>query len=86
MNVTYWAGLGATISALGVSEPGWPAFTVFLAGFMASSVIWCFICAGGIALTRRHVGPVLWKVINLGCAAGLFWFAGLVVWRSLSVG
>jgi threonine/homoserine/homoserine lactone efflux protein len=83
MNVTYWAALGGTITALGVDRPGWQAFTVFLAGFMASSILWCFFCAALIAWTRRHVGPTAWRLINLGCAAGLASFSALVVGRVL---
>jgi chemosensory pili system protein ChpE len=81
MNVTYWASLGGTITALGVDRPGWAAFAVFLAGFMAASLLWCFLCAGLIAWTRRHVGPTGWRLINLGCAGSLALFAALVVWR-----
>jgi threonine/homoserine/homoserine lactone efflux protein len=84
MNITYWAGLGGTITALGVANPGWPAFGIFLAGFMLSSVAWCFICAGAIAATRRFVTPRLWMLLNVGCAMGLAFFAGLVAWRTLS--
>ncbi|MCW2240685.1 LysE family translocator [Azospirillum canadense] len=84
MNVTYWAALGGTITALGVDRPGWEAFTVFLAGFMASSLLWCFLCAGLIAWTRRHLGPTTWRLINLGCALGLAFFSALVVWRIAS--
>ncbi|WP_082537086.1 MULTISPECIES: LysE family translocator [unclassified Aureimonas] len=83
MNVTYWAGLGGTITALGVSNPGWSAFTIFLGGFMASSVLWCFLCAGAIAWTRRYVGSRTWTVLNLGCAIGLGYFAVLVLLRTL---
>lgn len=85
MNITYWAGLGGTITALGVSDPGWTAFAVFLAGFMFSSVAWCFICAGGIAATRRFVSPLLWKLVNFGCAAGLAWFAALIFARTFGL-
>ena len=45
---------------------------------------WCFFCAGLIAWTRRFVGPVMWKVINFGCAAGLAYFAVLITWRTLA--
>ena len=82
-NITYWAGLGGTITALGVANPGWTAFTVFLSGFMTSSVLWCFLCAGAIAWTRRFVGPRSWMLLNVGCAFGLAYFAGLVVLRTL---
>lgn len=82
-NITYWAGLGGTITALGVANPGWTAFTVFLSGFMTSSVLWCFLCAGAIAWTRRFVGPRSWMLLNVGCAFGLAYFAGLVLLRTL---
>ena len=79
MNITYWAGLGGTITSLGVSDPKGMAFVVFLAGFMTSSVIWCFICAGFIALIQKMVNRALWVVINLGCGLGLLYFAVKVV-------
>ena len=84
MNITYWAALGGTISAMGAADPGWDAFAVFLGGFMLSSVLWCFFCAGLIAWTRRFVGPAAWMAINLGCALGLGAFGLLVAWRTLS--
>jgi threonine/homoserine/homoserine lactone efflux protein len=68
MNVTYWAGLGGTVAALGAADPGWTAFAVFLGGFMASSVLWCFVCAGLIAWTRAHVGPATWRALHVGSA------------------
>ncbi|MFW8610050.1 LysE family transporter [Rhizobium beringeri] len=82
-NITYWTGLGGTIAALGVGNPGWTAFALFLVGFMASSVLWCFICAGAIAGTRRFIGPRTWMTLNIGCAVGLAYFAGLVLFRTL---
>ncbi len=81
MNVTYWAGLGGTISVLGNGAHGPAAFGVFLAGFMLSSLLWCFVCAGLVAATRRYVGQALWKTINFACAAGLGAFAVLVLAR-----
>lgn len=79
MNITYWAGLGGTITSLGVSDPTGKAFAVFLAGFMASSVIWCFICAGFIAAVRHMISQRTWVLINLGCGFGLLYFTFNVV-------
>jgi arginine exporter protein ArgO len=81
MNITYWAGLGGTVAVLAPGHAGWQPFAVFLAGFMASSLIWCFVCAGLVAATRRMLGPLLWRTLNFGCAAGLAAFAVLVVAR-----
>lgn len=83
-NMTYWAALGGTISAMGVADPGRAAFAVFLAGFMLSSALWCVFCAWAIAGARRFVGPVAWAAIHLGCAAGLGAFGALVAWRALA--
>ncbi len=79
MNITYWAGLGGTITSLGVSDPTGMAFAVFLTGFMTSSVIWCFICAGFIAAVRHMISRRAWVVINLACGLGLMYFAVNVV-------
>ena len=75
MNITYWAGLGGTITTLGVSDPTGMAFTVFLFGFMTSSVVWCFICAGFIAAVRHMISPMAWMMVNGICGAGLAYFA-----------
>ena len=82
MNITYWAGLGGTISALGVSNPGPMEVALFLVGFMSAAILWCFICAGAIAWSRRFVGPRLWMWSNLACATGLGAFSLLVLWRT----
>lgn len=84
LNITYWAALGGTVTALGVTDPGWAAFTIFLAGFMVSSVLWCFFCAGLIAVSRRYVGPILWMSINVGCAIGLAIFGYMVAMNALT--
>ncbi|NIZ00476.1 LysE family transporter [Thalassospira lucentensis] len=85
LNITYWTALGGTISALGVSDPGGAAFFVFLAGFMLSSVLWCFMCAAGIGWTRRYASPFIWRFLNLTCAIGLLFFAGLILYRVVAV-
>jgi threonine/homoserine/homoserine lactone efflux protein len=83
LNITYWAALGGTISALGVSDPGWTAFLIFLGGFMAASVLWCFVAAAAIAWTRRRIGPLGWFAVNLGCGVALAGFALSITWRVL---
>ncbi len=84
LNITYWTALGGTITALGVAEPGRTAFFVFLLGFMLSSVLWCFFCAGLIAISRRYLGPVLWVAINASCAVGLAIFGYMVAMNVLT--
>jgi threonine/homoserine/homoserine lactone efflux protein len=81
MSIPYWAALGGTIPTLEAADPDGIAFFVFIAGFMASSSLWCFVCAAGIGWTRRYVSPVLWRVFNLICAAGLLFFALLPLFR-----
>ena len=45
-NVAYWAALGSAFGALGISEPDSLDYSLFFTGFMASSILWCFVCAG----------------------------------------
>lgn len=83
MNITYWAGLGGTISALGVREPTGTAFIIFLTGFMTSSILWCFICAGLIAIVQKTITQIGWVIINLMCGIGLAYFAIRVILRTI---
>ena len=75
INITYWAGMAGIIAALGVSEPTGLSFIVFLAGFMLSSVIWCFLCAGFIGLVRTAINQTGWVLINIACGIGLAYFS-----------
>ena len=74
-NVAYWAALGSAFGALGVSNPGQLDYTVFFAGFMASSVIWCFVCAGTVSWLFGGRGEV-WRVWTYRlCALAFAWLA-----------
>ncbi len=53
-NIAYWAALGSALGAVGVREPAWSDYAVFFAGFMASSIVWAFVCAWGVALLFRR--------------------------------
>ena len=44
-NIGYWAALGTSLAALGISRPAWSDYSVFYAGFMASSIVWSFVFA-----------------------------------------
>jgi chemosensory pili system protein ChpE len=48
-NVAYWAALGSAMGAVGVRDPAAFDYGVFFAGFMASSLVWAFVCAAFVA-------------------------------------
>lgn len=73
-NLAYWAALGGVLGALGVAEPTAADYTVFFAGFMASSLAWCFICAALVARLAR-LGPSWARWSYRLCAAALLWLA-----------
>jgi len=75
INITYWAGMAGTIATLGVKEPTGQAFIVFLGGFMFSSIIWCFLCAGFIGFVRKAINKTGWVLINIYCGIGLAYFS-----------
>ena len=74
-NVAYWAALGSAFGALGVSDPSRLDYAVFFAGFMASSVLWCFVCAGAVSWLFGNRGEV-WRVWSYRlCALAFAWLA-----------
>ena len=85
-NVGFWAALGSAFGTLGVSEPDAVDFTVFLAGFMASSVLWCFLCAGLVARLFGR-GNRFWRMLTykLLCVAFAYLAAGTAyhLWKTI---
>ena len=74
-NVAYWAALGSAFGAVGVSNPGQLEYTLFFAGFMTSSIIWCFVCAGTVSWLFGGRGEV-WRVWTYRlCAIAFAWLA-----------
>lgn len=61
-NVAYWAALGSALAAVGISAPQPLDYTIFFAGFMASSVLWAFVCA---LLIDRLFAGVGWRWARL---------------------
>ena len=82
-NVAYWAALGSAFGALGVSEPDQIDYVIFFAGFMASSVLWCFVCAGAVSWLFGGRGE-LWRVWTYRLFALAFaWLAAGTAYETL---
>ena len=82
-NVAYWAALGSAFGALGVSEPDRIDYVIFFAGFMASSVLWCFVCAGAVSWLFGGRGE-LWRVLTYRlCALAFAWLAAGTAYETL---
>ena len=74
-NVAYWAALGSAFGALGISNPDHIDYTLFFLGFMGSSLVWCFVCAGLISRLFGGRGG-LWRVWTYRvCAIAFAWLA-----------
>jgi len=74
-NVAYWAALGSAFGALGISNPTGTDYVLFFAGFMTSSVLWCFVCALGVSWLFAGRGGV-WRVWTYRlCALAFAWLA-----------
>lgn len=84
-NVAYWAALGSAMGAVGVTEPSVFQYGVFFAGFMASSVLWCFICAALVDRVFRNAGRHWARLTYRACAIAFLALA-LSSLRDLVVG
>ncbi|HLF22548.1 MAG TPA: LysE family transporter [Burkholderiales bacterium] len=67
-NVAYWAALGSALGAIGIHDPQLTDYAVFFAGFMASSVLWCFFCAAMVDRIFRSIGARWARVTYRACA------------------
>lgn len=67
-NVAYWAALGSAMGAVGVTEPSVTQYGVFFAGFMVSSVVWCFVCAALVDRVFRNAGRHWARLTYRACA------------------
>ncbi len=47
-NIAYWAALGSAFATIGIGNPKPADFVLFFAGFMLSSILWCFFCAATV--------------------------------------
>ena len=60
-NIAYWAAIGSAFAAIGIANPQPADFALFFAGFMLSSILWCFFCA---AIVNKLFGSAgtKWKI------------------------
>lgn len=80
-NVVYWSGVAGAVSAVLGRHAGAPGLAVFFSGFMVSSLAWCFVSAGLIALLRRALpGPAV-RVLEAASGVSLLAFAILLAAR-----
>ncbi|TDD35004.1 helix-turn-helix domain-containing protein [Saccharopolyspora elongata] len=82
MNVVYWGGAAAAVSGALGEEPSWQSMAVFFIGFFAASLLWCWICAGAIALFRRALPARGVRAIEAVCGLSL---VGLGIWLAASI-
>ncbi|PPE67485.1 LysE family transporter [Caldimonas caldifontis] len=83
-NIAFWAALGSALGAVGVQQPTAADYGLFLSGFMASSVLWCFVCAAIVDRLFRRAGPG-WARITYRLCAAAFLALALASLRDLMV-
>lgn len=70
-NLAYWAAMGGAMGAVGVVQPTVLDYAVFFAGFMVSSLLWCFVCAALVDRVFRRAGAGWARFTYRLCAAVL---------------
>ncbi|RYF02278.1 MAG: chemotaxis protein [Comamonadaceae bacterium] len=70
-NLAYWAAMGSALGAVGVTQPTPADYGVFFGGFMASSILWCFVCAAVVDRLFRRAGARWARFTYRVCAAML---------------
>jgi len=70
-NIAYWAAVGSALGAVGISDPAPADYVAFFAGFMASSILWSFICAAMVDRLFRSLGAVWARLTYRACAVAL---------------
>lgn len=74
-NVAYWAALGSAMGAVGVTNPTASHYLIFFAGFMVSSFLWSFICAGLVSQVFGKAGVRWARLTYRACAVAFLLLA-----------
>ncbi len=72
-------GLGSALAGIVDGTPNQAQSLVFFAGFMLSSLIWCFCCAALVDWLRRDTSLFWHRVSYAGCGVLLLGLAGLAL-------
>jgi chemosensory pili system protein ChpE/L-lysine exporter family protein LysE/ArgO len=79
-NFAYWGAVGGALVASGVPDPEAADYAIFFAGFMASSIIWCFFFAAVVG--RAFQSQSRWThFANELCAIAFLFLAGLSLYN-----
>lgn len=81
-NVAYWAALGSAMGAVGISDPTASHYLIFFIGFMVSSILWSFLCAGFVAGVFRR-SQMYWTGLTYRACAIAFLLLALSSVRNL---
>ncbi|MFO0387881.1 MAG: LysE family transporter [bacterium] len=73
--IFYWAAMGGALASLGFNQPEATHYVVFFSGFMASSLGWCFVCAGMIHVMHKNLSSTAVRTINQVIGASLLLLA-----------
>lgn len=71
--------LGSALAGIVDGTPNQAQSLVFFAGFMLSSLIWCFCCAALVDWLRRNTSLFWHRVSYAGCGVLLLGLAGLAL-------
>lgn len=82
-NIAYFAAIGSSIAALGITHPTTIDYAIFFAGLMLASILWAFICAALVDRVFRNVGLRWARLTYRGCAI-LFLALALSTLRELA--
>ncbi|SDI27384.1 LysE family translocator [Pseudomonas panipatensis] len=78
-NLVYWGALGSALAGIVEGVPSQSQSLVFFAGFMLSSLIWCFLCAALVDWLRRNTSLFWHRVSYAGCGLLLLGLAGVAL-------
>lgn len=78
-NIVFWGALGSALAGIVQGTPSQAQLSVFFAGFMFASLLWCFVCAALVDWLRRNTSLLWHRISYAGCGLLLLALAGLAL-------